>query len=62
MLPKDAKQRREEASATDTQSTLDPHLRPKETIVTYSESSFCAAAIEWLVETDQVSISELLKV
>ena len=62
MLPKDAKRQREEASAADTQSTLDPHLRSKETIVTYSESSFRAAAIEWLVETDQVHISELLKV
>ena len=56
MLPKDAKRQCEEAAA-DTQSTLDPHLRPKETIAAYSESSFCAVAIQWLVETDQVSIS-----
>ena len=54
MLPNDAKRRQEEATA-DMQSTLDPHLRPKEAIVTYSESSFHAVAIQWLVETDQVS-------
>lgn len=56
MLPKDAKRRREEVTA-DTQSTLDPHLRPKDTIATYSESSFRAIAIQWLIETDQVSIA-----
>ena len=61
MLPKDAKQRREEATA-DTQSTLDPHLRPKETIVSYSEVSFHTAAIQWLIETDQVSVSLLLEI
>ena len=56
MLPKDAKWWCEEAAA-DMQSTLDPHLRPKETIAAYLESSFHAVAIQWLVETDQVSIS-----
>ncbi|KIM61765.1 hypothetical protein SCLCIDRAFT_121168 [Scleroderma citrinum Foug A] len=35
------------------QSTLDPHLRSKETIAAYLESSFHAVAIQWLVETDQ---------
>ena len=55
MLPKDAKRRHEEATA-DTQLTLNPHLRPKETIISYSEASFHTAAIQWLVETDQVSV------
>jgi hypothetical protein len=57
MLPKDTKRRKLEAKA-DGQTQLDSHLRERETkehIVPYSDALFQEAAIEWLVETDQVS-------
>ena len=56
MLSKDAKQQCVEAQNIDIHSTLDPYLQSKNTIVTYSESSFHAAVIQWLIETDQMSI------
>jgi hypothetical protein len=59
MLPKDTKRRKLEAAASaDSQSRLDAHLceqKPKERIIPYSDSLFREAAIEWLIETDQVS-------
>lgn len=60
MLPRDTKNRRESAAA-DTQSRLDPHLKEKpvkERVIPYTDDLFQAAAIEWLVSTDQVSDSK----
>jgi hypothetical protein len=56
MLPKDAEQRRKQATA-EKQRRIDPHLvtKPqKERVVPYSDDVFRSAAIEWLVSTDQV--------
>lgn len=56
MLPKDTKRRKLDAAA-DSQARLDTHLRepqPKERIIPYSDAIFREAAIEWLIETDQV--------
>lgn len=59
MLPKDTKRRKLDAAAADnSQSRLDAHLceqKPKEHIIPYSDGLFQEAAIEWLIETDQVS-------
>ncbi|KAH9986585.1 hypothetical protein BJV77DRAFT_1061785 [Russula vinacea] len=55
MLPRDTKNHRESAAA-DTQSRLDPHLKEKlvkERVILYTDDLFQAAAIEWLVSTDQ---------
>ena len=57
MLPKDAKNRRDEVTA-ESQSRIDPHLKEKpvkERVIPYSDDRFRAAAVEWLVSTDQVS-------
>jgi len=57
MLPKDAWKRRD-AAAADKQTRLDSHLKEplvKERTIPYTDESFCSAAIEWLVSTDQVS-------
>ena len=58
MLPKDTKRRKLEAAASaNSQSRLDVHLREQkleERIIPYSDSLFQEAAIEWLIETDQV--------
>jgi hypothetical protein len=48
---------RKKAAAISRQETLDSHLTqrpPTDRVVQYSETSFRAAAIEWLVSTDQV--------
>ena len=63
MLPKDAKRHRdlacEQAASTSTltsrQPSLDGHLVLKEPVLRYSDSNFRAAAIKWIIETDQVS-------
>lgn len=59
-LPKVVKSRKDAKTAAEDhskQSSLDPHFeeRRKETFVPYSDSLFREAAIEWLIETDQVS-------
>jgi len=58
MLPKDAKKRRNDATArSEAQMRLDPHLREKpqkEKVIAYNDEMFRDAAIEWLVSTDQV--------
>ena len=57
--PRNAEKRRNDA-ASDKQSRLDSHLREKpqkERVVPYSDDLFRSAAIEWLVSTDQVSLS-----
>ena len=59
MLPKDTEKRQNDA-ASEKQSRLDPHLRErpqKERVVQYNDDLFRDAAIEWLVSTDQVSLS-----
>ena len=59
MLPKDARRRRDGAVA-DEQTRLDSHLKEKplkERVAPYSDKIFHSAAIEWLVSTDQVSVS-----
>jgi hypothetical protein len=59
MLPKDAKRRREQAVA-DQQPSISGHLKPRapnEHVVPYTDELFREAAIEWLIETDQVRYS-----
>jgi hypothetical protein len=60
MLPEDTKQRKEAAldSIARTQQTvLSNHFNPRDTtIVPYSDRAFEVAAIEWLVQTNQVVI------
>ncbi|KAG0693231.1 hypothetical protein DFH29DRAFT_789256, partial [Suillus ampliporus] len=56
MLPKDAKRRREEA-ATDQQSSINSHLKPRvpnERIIQYTDTLFREAATQWLIDTDQI--------
>ncbi|KAH9056773.1 hypothetical protein EDB87DRAFT_1566061 [Lactarius vividus] len=56
MLPEDTKQRREAAldSGLQTQTTLAAHFNPREPDPTpYSDSAFEAAAIAWLIESNQ---------
>ncbi|RPD52271.1 hypothetical protein L226DRAFT_447447, partial [Lentinus tigrinus ALCF2SS1-7] len=58
MLPKCVKKCRDAAEQeSQSQSTLDPHLRekpaPAELVVKYTDALFREAAIEWLVATDQ---------
>jgi hypothetical protein len=65
MLPGDTKQRRE--AATDTshktqQTTLANHFTVSEGVIPYSDRAFEAAAIEWLVQTNQVRPFHLLSV
>ena len=58
MLPEDTKQRKEAAldSCTQTQQTAitDHFNAPREDIVPYSDRAFEAAAIEWLIDSNQV--------
>ena len=54
MLPKDRKMQKQSAQ----QSQLDGHLQPlppKPEKSTYSDERFCAATVQWLVDTDQVN-------
>ncbi|KAH8981786.1 hypothetical protein EDB86DRAFT_2812693, partial [Lactarius hatsudake] len=57
MLPEDTKQRREAALDTSLQTqqtTLTAHFNPREPDLTpYSDSAFEAAAIAWLIQTNQ---------
>jgi hypothetical protein len=56
MLPGDTKRRRD-AKDSESQLTLDSHLRElpvKERVTPYSDLVFRQSAIEWLVSTDQV--------
>ncbi|OJA10009.1 hypothetical protein AZE42_13011, partial [Rhizopogon vesiculosus] len=55
MLPKDAKQRREQAAA-DQQPSISGYLKPRapnEHVMPYTDELFREAAIKWLIETDQ---------
>ncbi len=57
MLAGDTKRRRE--AATDAgqqtqQTTLANHFPPAEVVIPYSDRALEAAAIEWLVQTNQV--------
>jgi hypothetical protein len=58
MIPEDAKARREEAIANAKEQTqVDDHfhhVKPEDKPVPYSDENFKEAAIQWLVETDQV--------
>ena len=58
MLKVDVETRKKHAQAsTAKQSFIDDHavpIPPKERIVPYSDELFEQAAIEWLIETDQV--------
>jgi hypothetical protein len=57
MLPRDSKRRKQETAEDlrQSQQRLDPHLREREQVIPYSDARFCEAALDWLVETDQVS-------
>ena len=58
MIPKDTKARHEEATANAKEQTqVNDHfhqVNPKDKPVPYSDELFKAAAIQWLIETDQV--------
>lgn len=57
MLPDDAKHRKAKTKETLRQSAVDDHFaqaKPEEKPVPYSDELFQKAAIEWLIETDQV--------
>ena len=58
MLPKDSAARKEaEATTKLQQSRVDQHfepMKPGDKPIPYSESAFREAALQWLVETDQV--------
>jgi hypothetical protein len=57
MIPEDAKARREAISNAMEQSQLDDHFQrvnPEDKPVPYSDGIFKDAAIQWLIETDQV--------
>ena len=58
MLPRDTDARRKDKETkTSVQTSLDPHMTERETVVKYSDNVFREAAIKWLVETDQVRSS-----
>ena len=63
-LPKVVKARKDAKGSEDRskQSSLDPHLegRRQESFIAYSNAVFREAAIEWLIETDQVTLSLFL--
>ena len=62
MLLKDCKEHKGKASGSQKQSQLDSHLWPmplKEIVMPYSDDLFCNAAIEWLINTDQVHFINL---
>ena len=55
MLPEDAKQRKSLAIDKVQQSSVIDHFGPEDTRpIPYSDDAFKAAAIEWLIETNQV--------
>lgn len=56
MIPEDASARRQEAD-TKEQSQVDDHfvrINPEDRPVPFSDALFKDAAIQWLIETDQV--------
>ncbi|KAI6118247.1 hypothetical protein F5141DRAFT_1000282, partial [Pisolithus sp. B1] len=55
MLPGDTKQCQVQA-ASSTQSSLDSHLIPRGQVLHYSESVFQEVSIQWLIETDSISL------
>lgn len=57
MLKNDVEARKKQVQASAEQSFIDDHavpIVPKERAVPYSDELFEQAAIEWLIETDQV--------
>ena len=57
MLPEDTKQRKSLALDKVQQSSVTDHFGPEDTQpIAYSDSAFKAAAIEWLIETNQVCL------
>jgi hypothetical protein len=58
MIPKDVAERKKAtAAAAASQSTINDHavpLEPKAKVIPYSHELFQQAALEWLIETDQV--------
>ena len=58
MIPEDAKARRQEAMVNAKEQTqVDEHfhhVKPEDKPVPYSDQSFKDAAVQWLIETDQV--------
>ena len=54
MLPDDAKARRQSTGNQLQQTVLDGHLEERPVVIPYSDTLFQEAAIQWLIETDQV--------
>jgi len=60
MLPEDSKSRRALSNETLRQTSVDDHFKPataEDKPIPYSDENFKQAAIEWLIETNQVSTS-----
>ena len=63
MLPEDTKQRKSLVLDKDWQSSVTDHFGPEDTRpIAYSDSTFKAATIEWLIETNQVCLFHLYTV
>lgn len=59
MLPEDTKRRKEAAldkTLKAQQTNIGDHFSPADEVIPYSDRAFEAAAIEWLVQTNQVCI------
>ena len=57
MIPEDMKARRSEAAVKMEQTQVDDHFHPvgpEDKPMPYSDVAFKDAAIQWLIETDQV--------
>ena len=60
MLPEDSATRKAaalEATAKLHQGRVDEHfetLKPSDRPISYSDTAFCEAALQWLIQTDQV--------
>ena len=61
MLPQDTDARSQDKKpAATTQTSLDPHLEEQNATVPYSDALFRDAALEWLIQTDQVRNAPVL--
>lgn len=57
MLPEATEARRLSRSSSAVQTSLDAHAKPTERAISYTDSLFKQVALEWLIATDQVSLS-----
>ena len=60
MLAEDSKKRRQDAVAIAEQTTVDSHFKDVPRVQPYSDALMKEAAIEWLIQTNQVHSFVLL--